>query len=172
MPVTFNHAGIVVSDMDRALKFYCDGLGLHASLVASGEGPELSQWLGYPNARVRFAFISGVDGTSIELVEYKNPKGEKRSAAEQHKRAAIGACHIAFIVDDVEKTWKRLIAMGGKPLNPPVAFTKKLKGLYMQDPDGNWVELDEDKAHAKQPFRIVQNTAFLPAKPARTKTRF
>jgi glyoxylase I family protein len=171
MPVTFNHTGLVVADLDRSLKFYCDGLGLHASMVVDAEGKELSQWLGYPNVEVRAAFVSGVDGTSVELIEYKRPKGEKRSDAEMHKRAAIGACHVAFIVDDIDKTWKKLISMGGKPLNAPVAVGKKLRGLYMQDPDGNWVELDEDKAHKKQPFRIVQNTAFLPAKPARTKTK-
>jgi len=87
-----------------------------------------------------------------------------------HKRAAIGATHLAFIVDDINATWKRLLSMGGKKLNPPVAVGDKLKGLYMQDPDGNWVELDEDKAHADFAFRIVQNTAAIPAVPGPTKT--
>ncbi|MDA1189456.1 MAG: VOC family protein [Chloroflexi bacterium] len=170
MAVTFNHSGIVVSDLDRSLKFYCEGLGLHASLIVEGEGAELSQWLGYPNVKVRAAFVSGIDGTSIEIIEYKNPKAATRSAEDMHKRAAIGASHLAFIVEDIDKTWKKLISMGGKKLNPPVNVGDKVKGLYMQDPDGIWVELDEDKTHQDFAFRIIQNTGFAPALPAPTKT--
>jgi len=77
MAVTFNHTGIVVSNLDNALKFYCEGLGLHASLVVDASGAELSQWLGYPDVKVRAAFVSGIDGHSVELIEYKHPKGEK-----------------------------------------------------------------------------------------------
>lgn len=170
MAVTFNHSGIVVSDLDRSLKFYCEGLGLHASLIVDGEGAELSQWLGYPDVKVRAAFVSGIDGTSVEIIEYKNPKAGTRTSADMHKRAAIGASHLAFIVDDIEATWNKLLSMGGTALNPPVSVGDKVKGLYMQDPDGIWVELDEDKGHQDFAFRIIQNTGFAPAEPPSLKT--
>ena len=158
MTVTMNHTGFVVSDLDKAIEFYGKGLGLKIVLNVEAGGPELSQWLGYDNARVKAAFMSGDDGHSVELIEYLNPPVEARDPAEQHRRNVTGAAHLAFIVDDIEETHRRLVSLGAKKLNPPVQAGEGLKGCYLQDPDGNWIELDQDDVHARTPYRVVQNT--------------
>ena len=53
--------------------------------------------------------------------------------------------------------WERLCSMGGKPLNPPVEVLPGMWECYMQDPDGNWIEITSDEKHNKQQFIVRQN---------------
>ena len=48
--------------------------------------------------------------------------------------------------DDIEKEFKKLISNGAQKLNEPVSLTPERKACYLQDPDGNWVELIEDNS--------------------------
>jgi hypothetical protein len=47
--------------------------------------------------------------------------------------------------------------LGGQKLNPVVKVLDGLKACYLQDPDGNWIELVEDSVHKANPFTITQN---------------
>ena len=47
--------------------------------------------------------------------------------------------------------------LGGQKLNPVVKVLEGLKAAYLQDPDGNWIELVEDSVHKANPFTITQN---------------
>ena len=81
-----------------------------------------------------------------------------RNSAEQYKRATAGAAHLAFIVEDADLVLERLVNNGGAKLNPVVETRPGVKICYLQDPDGNWIELLEDNQHARQQFTIRQNT--------------
>ena len=161
MTVTMNHTGMIVGDLDEAIKFYGEGLGLSVILDVEAGGPELSQWLGYDDVQVRAAFMSGDDGHSVELIQYFQPATEQRDPAEQHRRNVTGAAHLAFIVEDIEETHRKLLSMGAKALNPPVTMNENLKGCYLQDPWGNWLELDQNQAHQHTPYKIVHNIGLL-----------
>ena len=76
----------------------------------------------------------------LELIEYVHPPG---SDAHIRERNAFGASHIAFVVENVFEAYERLIANGAQKLNPPIEIADGKKGCYLQDPDGNWVELLE-----------------------------
>ncbi len=69
----------------------------------------------------------------------------------------IGAAHLGFMVDDAEKSFKKCMELGGQKLNPVVKVLDGLKACYLQDPDGNWIELVEDSVHKANPFTITQN---------------
>mgnify|MGYP003325318024 CR=1 FL=1 len=96
MSITMNHTGIVVTDIDKALEFYCEGIGLEVRFQVEAGGAELSQLLGYDDVRVKAAFIGGIDGHSVEIIEYLAPKTEVRDASEQHKRNATGAAPVSY----------------------------------------------------------------------------
>ena len=47
-------------------------------------------------------------------------------------------------IEKYEKEFEKLISNGAQKLNEPVSLTPERKACYLQDPDGNWVELIED----------------------------
>ena len=112
MSVTMNHTGVVVTDIEKALQFYCEGIGLELRFQVEAGGAELSQLLGYDDVQVKAAFVGGIDGHSVEIIEYLSPKTEVRDASEQHKRNATGAAHISFNVTDMDAIIERLVPMG------------------------------------------------------------
>ena len=163
MALLMNHTGFVVSDLERAIRFYRDGLGLTVSFQVEASSEPLSQLLGYENVQVKAAFLRAMDGHSLELIEYVNPKVEQRDPGQQHLRHLTGAVHLSFMVDDLDGTVARLQEMGGTVLNPPAQIMAGLRSVYLQDPDGNWIELDDDAVSRAAPFLIYQRTAIAPA---------
>ena len=53
--------------------------------------------------------------------------------------------------------------MGAKVNNPPVELMEGMRSVYLQDPWGNWVELDEDAVHNRQQFIVHQRTSINPS---------
>ena len=158
MSITMNHTGFVVSDLDRSVEFYRDGLGLELDRSRESSSPGLSSIVGYDDAHIRVALLTGTDGHVLELIQYVNPAGTMRDADQQYERSLSGATHLAFLVDDIEGVFQRLLAAGGTQLNPPVETRPGVQACYIQDPDGNWIELVEDSVHNHTPFLIKQNT--------------
>jgi catechol 2,3-dioxygenase-like lactoylglutathione lyase family enzyme len=162
MALTMYHTGFVVEDMDRAVKFYTEGVGLEIDLDMDLQGYGLQQVVGYDDAHIHAVSLTANDGHFLELLQYLTPKGEPRQESQQHPRALIGAAHLGFMVDDAEATFERCLGLGGTKLNPLVEGgswegTPGLWACYLQDPDGNWIELVQDPVHQANPFTIVQN---------------
>jgi len=115
-----HHASLIVADTARALRFYCDLLGLHADFTR----PDL----GYPGAWLQ------IGTEQIHLLELPNPDPvEGRPAHGGRDR------HLAVLVDDLEALAHALESAG-------VAFTRSRSGrraLFCRDPDGNALELIE-----------------------------
>ena len=163
MTITMNHTGFVVADLERSVKFYSEGLGLMVSFQVEAGSEPLSQLLGYENVKVKAAYLRAFDGHSLELIQYVNPPVEVRDPADQHPRHLTGSTHLSFIVADLEGTIARLEQLGATLLNPPVQLMTGLRSAYLQDPDGNWIELDDDAVHRAAPFMVYQRTAISPA---------
>ena len=145
MLLRMHHTGFVVSDLDVAVRFYEDVVGLTLIGRRERDGGPISQILGYENTHIKIAeffYGDGEQGTGhqIELIEYVHPPG---SDAHIKERNSFGASHIAFEVEDIFEAYERLIANGAQKLNPPIEIVEGKKGCYLQDPDGNWVELLE-----------------------------
>ncbi|MDA0770462.1 MAG: hypothetical protein BZY79_04215 [SAR202 cluster bacterium Casp-Chloro-G4] len=135
-----HHTGFVVSDLERSIEFYRDVVGLTLKDTREREGGPISHILGYENTSLKIAELNYGDGYMLELIEYVSPGGSPRTTSE---RNALGASHIGFTVDDIFATYEHLVAHGGQKLNPPIEIVPGKKGCYLQDPDGNWVELVE-----------------------------
>ncbi len=135
-----NHTGFVVRDLDASVRFYRDVVGLKIVRTMERDGAPISQVIGYENTHLKGTILSAGDSHSLELIQYINPAPTERPTEE---RNALGASHLAFNVDDIEETFERLVRDGARKLNPPATMQPGRKACYMQDPDGNWIELIE-----------------------------
>ena len=141
-----NHTGFVVSNMERSLAFYRDQLGLEIERDQILEGEFISELVGYPDPKLHIIYLGlGDMKHSVELIEYLNPRG---NAAPLPERKDIGATHLGIIVDNVDEFYKELSSKEVRFVSPPAirpdaGYPMAQKGCYMQDPDGNWLELLE-----------------------------
>lgn len=99
MKATLDHIGIAVADLDAALRFYRDALGLEI------EAPEEVQ-----SQRVRAHFIPA-GAASLELLEATAPDSP---IARYLEKRGPGLHHITLRVDDLEAALARLKARGVK----------------------------------------------------------
>jgi len=133
-----HHAGVVVSDLEKAIAFYRDVVGLSLADRRERNGGPICQVVGYPETHILIADMAGEDGGILELIQYVTPTPQPRN---NEGRAVVTASHVCFQVADVEEAYRKVLEHGGKAINPPVSVVPGRKGCYMQDPDGNWIEL-------------------------------
>jgi catechol 2,3-dioxygenase-like lactoylglutathione lyase family enzyme len=145
-----DHLNIVVSDLDRSLRFYVGTLGFTKTKEAYLEGEWIDRIVGLAGVKARAAFIVAPAGEPrIELLEYATPKGG--SFAGNSQANTVGLRHIALRVDDMTAMVARLRAADVKVFSAPVrvpagvvqhdAGEKTL--VYFLDPDGVILELAE-----------------------------
>ena len=101
-------------------------------------GPGIEQVVGYEGAHLQIVLMGAGGDHSLELIQYRNPAPARRPTEE---RSVLGATHLCFQVDDIEKTFQALVSNGAKVLNPPEELAAGRVACYLQDPDGNWLEL-------------------------------
>ncbi|MBM40498.1 MAG: methylmalonyl-CoA epimerase [Acidobacteria bacterium] len=97
MKTTLDHIGIAVSDLDAALEFYRDALGLELGLAEE-----------VASERVRAQFLP-VGEASLELLEATAPES---AIARSVERRGPGIHHITLRVDDLQVALDRLKARG------------------------------------------------------------
>ena len=134
------HAGIVVSNMENSLKFYCDLLNLKIKSIANEEGEFLDNMLSHKNVKNKVAKLVAENGTALlELIE-----SESFSNVQPRNFFTIGASHVAFTVDNLEETYEYLLKNGVKfnapPQMSPDGFAKV---TFCSDPDDTPIELVE-----------------------------
>jgi glyoxylase I family protein len=145
-----DHLNIVVTDLERALKFYTGVLGFTKTREAWLEGEWIDRIVGLRGVKARAAFIVAPAGEPrIELLEYAAPKG--RGLAENSRANTNGLRHIALRVDDMAAMVARLRAEGvtifSEPVRVPKGVVQHDAGektlVYFLDPDGVILELAE-----------------------------
>ena len=132
------HVGFVVCDLEKSLKWYTEVLGLQVER----EPRELSgEWIsavtGLDNSRMKMAWVGTGNGCSIELDQYI-------TLAQNDVMASL----VVIQVDDVDAEYGRMSQLGVKFAGvPPVKLNNEFPwancAVFLQDPDGNWIELLE-----------------------------
>jgi glyoxylase I family protein len=141
---TLHHTGLTISDLQRSLRFWRDGMGMAVLFEQEKAGGYLEAIVGEPGAHVRMAHLAfGDDGTRIELFQYVAPGGGRHL----QRPADVGFAHICVACDDLDDRLERLIAAGGTAFSEPVEVDTGVnrggRGVYLRDPDGHVVELFE-----------------------------
>jgi lactoylglutathione lyase len=145
----FFHGGITVSDMERSLGFYRDGLGLEVAWDRILDGPYLPVVLGLDFQHIRGVYLHIPGGGFVELLEYVGI--ERMSAAS--RPCDYGAGHLCLYVDDVQGVYDRLAGLGFRARSEGVVDITAgpntgARSCYMTDPDGYAVELFQKRPGA------------------------
>ncbi|HZY71155.1 MAG TPA: VOC family protein [Thermoplasmata archaeon] len=119
-----DYAGIRVTDLDRSLAFYGEGLGLDEVRRGTTEGVGTWVLLQDPNSREH-----------LELNFY--PSGTRHAVPYV---PGEGLDHLGFRVPNPAETAAALFRHGGRAA-PEGADAPDGGLVFVLDPDGNWIEL-------------------------------
>ena len=141
---SFFHTGFVVRDLDKSGDFYTNVLGMRVTRRIELEGEVISQVVGFPNAHGKAAFMDRDEGHQLELIQFINPPSRPGGV----NRNDLGATHLAFYVEDMDRFYAETSQRGLRFINPPAvrlddSGNVQAKIALSQDPDGNWLEFIE-----------------------------
>jgi lactoylglutathione lyase len=150
----FFHVGVTVQDMNEALRFYRDLLGLEVLSVTRGGGSEAWTVWGLEAESVKVAFlrVPGSDA-QVELFEFRGIERHGRSA----RPCDFGAGHFCVFVHDAPGMLARARQMGFRARSEDVVTFRGgphdgVRAVYLIDPDGYHVELYELPVADHQPI--------------------
>ncbi|RDI73634.1 Glyoxalase/Bleomycin resistance protein/Dioxygenase [Gaiella occulta] len=139
---------LTVADMSRALGFYRDLLGMEVVETKGADSDwspeEEARWhiyhetvCGIPGARIQAVFLRAVDGTHLELIEYKQPRVDP---SPRRRLSDPGVAIVPFACNDSAAVVEKLRTAGVEVIHDPVRYV--LNGVtsyttYLYDPDGN-----------------------------------
>jgi glyoxylase I family protein len=135
------HTGLVVSNLDDALHFWCEILGFKISKRMEEEGPHLDAMMGLTGVQVTTVKLAAPDGNLLELLYFKSHPDKPKWSGDPF---STGYTHIALTVKNIDEICIKLAAIGttfpAQPQNTPDGFAKV---IYAKSPDGTLIELVE-----------------------------
>lgn len=135
--VRAHHFGVTVTDLERAVEFYRDVLGLAVLDRFTVAGEAFSTAVDVEEATGRFAHLDA-GGARIELVEY-DPEGDERPAASVNRP---GAKHLGLEVGDLDAFYDGLPG-DVETMSEPRTTESGTRILFLRDPEENLVEVIE-----------------------------
>lgn len=119
------YSGIRVSDPDRSVKFYTQGLGLKET----GRGT-----MGHGGL-----FIGLQDPDTMQQLELNWYPDDSPYATPY--AVGEGLDHLGFEVEDARETIRRLLRLGASPAIEPWLEQGRYWIGFVRDPDGIWIEV-------------------------------
>ena len=155
----------IVHDLDKAVAFYRDGLGLETQgepgNADKNEG--LRNMFGLPNAKLRWMIARpGGMRQGVEIVEISGAGGKPLERRPQDS----GAFTLIVFVRDIDATLARVkaqgapvVSAGGAPAVLPFGPGHTARMVVVKDPDGHFVEIvqpdEEPKTEAPATSNVV-----------------
>jgi lactoylglutathione lyase len=116
---------LIVADLDRALAFYVDTLGLP---LGHRSGP----------------YAQLATGTTRVSLYERAAMAETLGCALDPPPPDAPGFELGFLVDDCDRSFDELVAGGADPAVPPTDRPWGQRTAYVHDPDGHLVELAQD----------------------------
>ncbi len=145
MAMKYSHTNLNAKDWKALRDFYCD---VFEGKVVPPERDLGGAWFekasGMKGAHVRGCHVAfpgyEAGGPVLEIFTHENAEGEP--GAFNH----TGFGHLGILVDDVEATYKKLLAHGGSSDGQVTSHYYENKGqtltlIYAKDPEGNLIEI-------------------------------
>ena len=117
---------LIVEDLDRALGFYVDVLGLRLG-HRSGDYAQLDT------------------GTTRLALYTRSAMAKILGMALDPPVSNAPGFEVGFKVSDVDAAFTELIARGAQPVMPPTDRFWGQRTAYLRDPDGHLIELAQDR---------------------------
>ena len=145
------HVNIVVSDVERSIKFYRDVLGAKVikGVRVDIEGDErLGEVLGFGGEAsysvYMLRFGEDKNATWIDLLQWRQPPSTGKPPDQLNN---VGLARIALVVEDVDQAYNDLKASGVEFISAPayvdVGPLGAVRVCVFKDPDGTFLELAE-----------------------------
>ena len=130
MPERIDHVAIIVRDIEQALLFYRDTLGITPSAIKE-----------VPTEQVRIAFLpmGGPGGSEIELVQ---PTTGDSSLAKFLEKRGEGLHHISLEVDDIDAALAEMQAKGAPVLDKQPRVAAEGRAIFIHPKAANGVLLE------------------------------
>ena len=137
------HVGLVVLDIEKALKFYCDLLGLKIQGRTNEKGYFINQLLENENIELKTIKLSADDNaTRIELIDFSDIKSNQN---KKIKLTNAGFTHVALTVNNLDELYLQLKKANVQFNCPPqLSADGQLKVTFCKDFEGNYLELIEE----------------------------
>lgn len=145
------HTHIWTADIERSIKFYTELLGftIQQPIQDIGQDKWMQEMLGVPGASFRVAMLNMPGGPSytvhvpgIEIWEVRGVPLDK-SLADNPTKNLQGKGYNSYRVKNLDALVARLKAAGIKVVGAPIWPSQGHGGVYVVDPDGQLVELDD-----------------------------
>jgi catechol 2,3-dioxygenase-like lactoylglutathione lyase family enzyme len=147
-PKIINHIAVSVPSLDEAVIWYREVLGfttvkqteefvvddsLIGMAVKDIHGPRLK--------KMRMAWLSSANQIGFEIIEYIEPKAERRLDNFEYWKS--GFIHICITDPNIEELCKRITESGGKQRSKiwEIVPDKGYKIAFCEDPFGNVIEI-------------------------------
>lgn len=142
MITALRHTGLVVANLEAAIDFWCDHLDLRVVRRLEESGPFIDAILGLKDTRVTTVKLAAPDGNLIELLHFHSHPDRPSWTGKPY---STGFTHVAFTVDDVDATCRKLAAAGitcrTRPQRSPDG---RAKVTFCDGPEGVLLELVEE----------------------------
>ena len=138
MKTIVRHTGIVVQDLDEAVKFWTEVFGFEVVNSLLEEGPFIENLLNLPKVKVHTVKLACEGYSMIELLKFVNNSGGNKWLGTV---ATTGITHIALTVENIDAITRKLGQYGFKPLNPIglsnngevyVCYVETFEGLLLE----------------------------------------
>jgi len=147
--VSFCHLVIGVTDMDRALAFYRDALGMDVVFETLISGEPFDAAL-HARRKQEGRVVGGLlGGLMVELLSL----GAKPTAETPVRRALTGIHNVSLRVPDLDDAHRRITAAGYVPDQEPFEIGG-VRMFFVKDPDGAPVEFIELPNGARSTYEM------------------
>jgi catechol 2,3-dioxygenase-like lactoylglutathione lyase family enzyme len=150
----FSHLVVGVSDMDRALAFYRDLLGMDVIFDQAISGEPFDTVLGSAASQQGRVVGGVVGGVMLELLSL----GANTPVATSKRRPFLGNQSISLSVTDLDSTYREVTAAGYEPDQSPFAISG-VRMFFVKDPDGMPVEFIEFPGSARSSYELHRGSA-------------
>ncbi|UCF92430.1 MAG: VOC family protein [Desulfobacterales bacterium] len=134
-----DHVAMSVKDMDKAIAFYRDVIGLEKAFDREFDTP-MAKLIGIEGAKVRVVHMKLGDAF-VELFHYRHPQG--RPPDRNHLQNDYGLTHIGFMVEDFQGTYQHLRDKGVRFLGKPVEIRPGVFVAYFHGVEHEVCEIRE-----------------------------
>ena len=130
LPERIDHVAIIVRDIEQALHFYRDTLGITPREIKD-----------VPTEQVRIAFLpmGGPNGSEIELIQ---PTVSESSLTKFLEKRGEGLHHICLEVDDIDAALQDLQTKGASVLDKQPRIAAEGRAIFLHPKGTNGVLLE------------------------------
>jgi predicted enzyme related to lactoylglutathione lyase len=132
MTISLKYANITVNDVDEALAFYRDGLGLEVRNDVANGG-------------FRWVTLGSADQSGPEIVLSEPHAGRSQADGDAMQELLVKGVlpMMVFATDDLDATFERVRQTGAEVLQEPIDQAWGPRDSAFRDPSGNTVRISQ-----------------------------